>query len=492
AKSIYLNNKGLTSKLFIADTILSSSLVVFNGEVDNRNIVAQSIDFEIGINKFTPIKIYDSGNVLHRFVIRFDNETTTSLRFEEIYLNQQQRITVYSLDSSSVYSYNIQDIGKNNKLVTGPIKTKNLVIDFLTSSDKQLFPFKITKLYYYKNSESGNGFGTSQVCMVNSICPEASPFYLENSATCKIVVNTPNYIGYCTGTLVNNTKEDGTPYILTANHCMGKSSLNDLGDWEFHFLYHSSTCRNPLVEPIPLVFKGAELIAQSGSEGGEKSSDFLLLKLKNPLSGGFAFTFLGWDRIDSLPKNGICFHHPDGDIKKMSTYSFTNISSFKGIVPSTHFSLEWNEMLSGNSVTQGGSSGAGLLNENKLLVGTLTGGGSYCNPQVMGPDYFGRLSYHWDKFGKKDSERLDVWLDPLTNGKALRLRTIKKQMSSSIEENKKQTEFATLYFDGNYLVSRSSIEKCYIEIYNIQGSKLTEKKYIENEIVVNLREYSKG
>ena len=34
----------------------------------------------------------------------------------------------------------------------------------------------------------------------------------------------------CTGALVNNTAENGTPYFLTANHCLGNPNT-----WVYYF-----------------------------------------------------------------------------------------------------------------------------------------------------------------------------------------------------------------------------------------------------------------
>jgi hypothetical protein len=41
--------------------------------------------------------------------------------------------------------------------------------------------------------------------------------------------------GACSGALVNNTNNDGTPYFLTANHCLGGS----VGGWAFRFNWSS-------------------------------------------------------------------------------------------------------------------------------------------------------------------------------------------------------------------------------------------------------------
>ncbi len=65
---------------------------------------------------------------------------------------------------------------------------------------------------------------------------------------------------------------------------------------------------------------------------------------------------------------------------------------------------------------EGGSSGSPLFDANGLIVGTLTGGSSYCDAQTN-PDYYGKMYYHigiirvltpWN--------RLKDWLDPANTG----------------------------------------------------------------------------
>lgn len=66
-------------------------------------------------------------------------------------------------------------------------------------------------------------------------------------------------------------------------------------------------------------------------------------------------------------------------------------------------------------VTEAGSSGSPLFNQNKLITDTLTGGNSACN-HMDGLNVYDKFSYHWNKYGNEDSQRLDVWLDPLGKG----------------------------------------------------------------------------
>jgi PKD repeat protein len=46
-----------------------------------------------------------------------------------------------------------------------------------------------------------------------------------------------------------------------------------------------------------------------------------------------------------------------------------------------------------------------------LVVGDLTGGGSYCTSPTS-PDYFGKFSYSWNSNGSTAATHLDDWLDP--------------------------------------------------------------------------------
>ena len=64
--------------------------------------------------------------------------------------------------------------------------------------------------------------------------------------------------------------------------------------------------------------------------------------------------------------------------------------------------------------TEGGSSGSCLFdNATGRCVGTLHGGYAACGNDD--PDWYGRLSQHWDG-GGTSSTRLSNWLDPNETG----------------------------------------------------------------------------
>jgi hypothetical protein len=63
--------------------------------------------------------------------------------------------------------------------------------------------------------------------------------------------------GFCTGSLINNTNNDGTPLFLSANHCYSNPST-----LVFWFNWQSETCNNPTTVPTHDAMSGAVDLAK--------------------------------------------------------------------------------------------------------------------------------------------------------------------------------------------------------------------------------------
>jgi hypothetical protein len=143
----------------------------------------------------------------------------------------------------------------------------------------------------------------------------------------------------------------------------------------------------------------------------------LLLLLTQDIPDSYYTYYNGWDRRETAATSGVGIHHPGGGYKKISTFTGRAMSETwadendnEG-AGNAHWNVIFDETANGVSITQGGSSGSPLFNQDKRIVGTLSGGNSECdNPK--GLNLYGKLSYHWDKYGNKPAERMDVWLDP--------------------------------------------------------------------------------
>ena len=250
--------------------------------------------------------------------------------------------------------------------------------------------------YPVKVNESG-------ACNMDVICPDGQPWSNEIKSVARILAGG----GLCTGTLVNNTQQDGTPYFLTANHC----GPTGMGSAVFKFNYDSPVC-------------GSQTSANSQSSSGNSingstfraskaDSDFGLVELNTTPPASYSIYYAGWDNSGNIPQSAVGIHHPSGDVKKIS-FDDDVLQSSNGL--SSVSNSEWRiELWERLTTTEGGSSGSGLWNENFHLVGQLHGGQASCGNSVN--DYYGKFSMSWDGNGSSSaSQRLQNWLDPQNTG----------------------------------------------------------------------------
>jgi len=263
-----------------------------------------------------------------------------------------------------------------------------------------------------------NGFGGSGPCEVNINCSEGNSWQRQKRGVARINVKRGAGSLWCTGSLVNNVRNDGTPYFLTADHCGMLSSAADISKWIFYFNYEGTGCPDPPSEPYLHSLTGARLIAHGGN-GGQSGSDFFLVKLTSAIPDSFNLYFNGWSLDAEHPSpSGVSIHHPEGDIKKISTYSSpVQAAHWMGNLPLAFWRVSWIQTANGHGTTEGGSSGSPLFDNQGRLIGTLTGGDSSCDTASLNlPDYYGMFSYHWDQNGTDSASILKCWLDPDNSG----------------------------------------------------------------------------
>ena len=283
--------------------------------------------------------------------------------------------------------------------------------------------FNINEISYAFRGISGDygERGTqSDFCEVNINCsPEGDNWQNEKKGVVRIKIKINGFEYWCSGSLVNNTSFDLTPYILTADHCAYKfgnyATPDELETWIFYFNYEAEYCDGTMPIPDAFSMTGAVKIANGGEQGTE-GSDFYLLRLMDDIPDISSVYFNGWSALDEASSDGVTIHHPDGDIKKISTYGqqLLTVGWQNNGLPS-HWKVYWIETFNNWGVTEGGSSGSPLFDEEGRIIGTLTGGLATCvNPDT--PDFYGKFSYHWYLNGDHDTLQLMPWLDPLDLG----------------------------------------------------------------------------
>jgi len=363
-------------------------------------------------------KVLSNGDRIWRLEIECIDAISINLLYDEFWLPQDAKLHIYSKDKSQVIggfnSTNNKGTMKNpSKFTTGLIFSQFIVIELfeplavknqsIISIDKVVHGYRKIDLKNMMTGEEGEG--DSGPCQVNVSCSEGQDWEDEKKGVAMILVDG---IRWCSGSLVNNTSNDQTPYFLTADHCVG--SLDADGDtdasfYSFWWNYESSTCSQNSSDFVAESTSGATLVANNSN------SDFALFELtESPLESNIDVYFNGWDRTTSPTQGGVGIHHPSGDFKKIATH---NVTPASGQIwnSNTHWRVNWLQTTNGFSVTENGSSGSPLFTNNKRIIGQLHGGSSInCSNPTNDPGEYGRFDVSWN--GPSPQRRLRDWLDP--------------------------------------------------------------------------------
>ena len=241
-------------------------------------------------------------------------------------------------------------------------------------------------------------YGNSQPCNVDINCQSGDEWQAEKNSVVRIIAGGTE-LG--SGFMINNTKGENLPFVITANHVIRtpENAINSV----YVFRYESPYCDGPdgLTD---YSLSGAEMMAE------DASTDFTLVRLDAFPPVVYKPYLAGWDVRDVTPSSTVTIHHPSGDVKKISTDNESPvISTFQNLYQNGFWQvLQWDE-----GTTEGGSSGSPLFNQNHRVVGLLTGGEAVCGNSVN--DYFARMDIAYD-ISPEINESLMPWLDPAGTG----------------------------------------------------------------------------
>jgi hypothetical protein len=436
-----------------------------------------------------------------------------SLYFQKFYLPKNASLFIYTPDKQQILgAYTARNNHESFTFSTELLKGETCLIEYsedINNTDTPLLQLSGVSYNYrsvHFESSAERDFGDAQSCMINVNCPESNNYKKMKDAVVRIFVKEDIFTGWCSGALINNTSFDCTPYILSADHCAGFATDFDFNQWIFYFNYESPDCSNPLLQGTlhTKTINGCVKKSNSGSQGNS-DSDFLLLKLNFSIPFTYNAFFAGWDRSTALTNSGVCIHHPNGDIKKISTVnSPPTITNWNfGPVANTHLQVNWAATQSGHSVVEGGSSGSPLFSSNGRIVGQLTGGGSACDKRFQ-PDLFGWMYHSWDKVNSSPNRQLKPWLDPDTidvnflNGEyAVNIPACEAVAVIPIEN---KTQYSRIFPNPIsdeilHIEMFTTIKTLYIEIIDISGKSISALKNVSSNngmITLPLHELKAG
>ncbi len=352
-----------------------------------------------------------------RIQLSFAASSRCVLYFDTFNPGETGNFFAFSKDRKQLIgAFTNQSKGRQSEFAFETMESDNIILQFETSSQSNDYQINISEIGIISPSDLKTGFGSSGDCEVNVNCSEGDAWKHIKQGVARVLVKKGGAIFYCSGTLVNNALRDFKPYFLTANHCGDGASESDYNQWIFDFDYESQDCQNPSTEPESQSIVGASLLALGATYSG---SDFKLVQLNQSIPSSFLPFFNGWTTDEQISNNGSCIHHPQGDIKKISTYTQKPVSSdYDQTVENpngNYWQTYWSETSNGFGVTEGGSSGSPLFDSNGRIIGSLTGGRSDCS-STDAMDYYGKFSKSWSSNGTQAYNQLQPWLDPENTG----------------------------------------------------------------------------
>jgi hypothetical protein len=404
-----------------------------------------------------------NGMKIWRVAIRSRGAYSLNILFDKAILPTGASIFIYSPDHQILRgAFNANNEQSSGMLPIYPLPGDEIVVEYneptYVSAGRELHISKVN--HDYKNAIGTRPLGEAGTCNMDVYCWDAMVMNKEKQAVVQLVIAGTDL---CTGTLVNNTKRDKTPYLITAGHCI--LTATDAQKTVFSFNYESPFCgkggsTNGYADQT---MTGSILRARSDS------LDFALVELEMLPPPEYRPYYVGWDHSTTVPPLTRAIHHPKGDVKKVSIDNdppgTSNYNSGGHVANSFWWIKKWDI-----GTTEAGSSGGPLFNNANMLIGSLTGGTATCDHST--DDYFSMMHYQWD-FTSMPSRQLKKWLDPINTAEIV-IEAMDPYTSSSA-----CNQFSDVVPDEKYQIAKVTNGRGYISGHN--SYKITNYAQIFNQ-----------
>ncbi len=391
----------------------------------------------LDLTKLGAWSLDDEGHYVWTFSITSPKALSSSLLFEDYELRDDAKLFVFGeqVRNQALTSLNNS---ASKMLQLAPIKGEQINLIYVApQGDKsKSLPFKITRFshgfrslrslatreqYDFDTGEPwfnhSNNALEEVACAENVIKHEA-----EDLQARSVVLLVTDGDTMSSAALINNTKHDGTPYVLTASHCVNRlfAYPNDIE--RIKKTVNTAVVFFGFESPIPngnirgseeKTISGAELVAYNAS------ADMALIKLtglpsdtegKKFIPPAYNPYFAGWN-ISSKPKGAFYnIHHPLATTKRFNLSKDTKLEllpnyTVKGL---NFINKHWLVKEWAIGTTAGGSSGSPLFDNQGRIIGALTGGVSDCDRAYS--DKFFAIYKTWQ--GADPKKALKPWLAP--------------------------------------------------------------------------------
>ncbi|MCP4552914.1 MAG: hypothetical protein GY834_12930, partial [Bacteroidetes bacterium] len=208
----------------------------------NDNIIGKKIKIESAITKSTPLLLKEGNYYVYQIRIATDVGLGIIVYFNKLVLPPGSSIMAYSDNEKQ----KVGPFHENNNTITNtfalPLINNNAIIveakvPISKYTDFEMDISEIGCVVMSGNDENDEvfGFGATEPCYVNVNCSDGEPWTDQKRSVVRYTYTEGDYIGNCTGALVNNTAQDDRNFFLTVQHCASKASADELGQTIFYF-----------------------------------------------------------------------------------------------------------------------------------------------------------------------------------------------------------------------------------------------------------------
>jgi lysyl endopeptidase len=209
-------------------------------------------EMEVSLNEQNAgvIDYLPNGDKLWRVALKSTDALTINLIFNRFVLPEGAQLFIYNKDHSEIIGafteFNNQSDGK---LGTTLVSGDEIIVEYYEPSWVD-FHGEVeigTVIHGYRSiaqvldEVEQRAFGSSGSCNINVNCASGASWATEKRSVGMMVSGG----GFCTGALLNNTNNNGTPYFMSANHCYSSG----YSTWVYWFNWEAAGCTNPASSP---------------------------------------------------------------------------------------------------------------------------------------------------------------------------------------------------------------------------------------------------
>ena len=310
--------------------------------------------------------------------VRVPTAVSLSFHAPQVRMPQSARLTVAGRKDTATYV--AEDVRRGDlwgRPLLGDTLTFTLTVNANQASQVQLEISSLQAGYrglsrevpdhaHYKSLQAKTN-SLSATCTQNYACNATDANRGPAQATVAVLIGN---VALCTGTLLNNTRADGRPYVLTARHCQtGELAGGDPGIASAVTIYWESV--SPCGEILG-TFYSHTTMTQSGARTLVEQQDAWLIELEQAPRIAQPF-FAGWDATGNVFTGGYSVHHALGGSKQYTEWFGQPIlQRIPGNTVQAPYELDfWGVVNSLGNVGSGASGGA-LFDPSHRVVGSAS------------------------------------------------------------------------------------------------------------------------